>query len=239
MKALRIGTAGWAIPRTVAERFPAEGTGLARYAARFDAVEINSTFYRPHRPQTFARWVETTPPGFRFAVKAPRAITHEARLVDAEAPLAAFAGDVAALGDKLGPLLVQLPPSLAFDAGLAERFFTVVANVWSAACVCEPRHASWFEAEADALLRAYRIGRVAADPARHPLAAEPGGDPSLAYWRLHGSPRIYYSSYDDVWLAALAAKLRVSQAAQTWCIFDNTTSGAAAANALALVETLR
>jgi uncharacterized protein YecE (DUF72 family) len=236
MKALRIGTAGWAIPRAVAERFPAEGTGLARYAARFDAVEINSTFYRPHRPQTFARWAETTPASFRFAVKAPRAITHEARLVDVEARLVQFVGEVSALGEKLGPLLVQLPPSLAFDAGVAERFFAVVAKVWDGACVCEPRHASWFEPEADGLLRAYRLGRVAADPARHPLAGELGGDPSLAYWRLHGSPRMYYSSYDEGWLEGLAAKLRVSPAADTWCMFDNTTSGAAAANALALAQ---
>src|SRR5689334_17239458 len=111
----RVGTAGWAIPRPVAERFPAEGSGLARYAARFDAVEINSTFYRSHRPATYARWVASTPPQFRFAVKLPRTITHEARLADSAARIAAFRAEAAQLGEKLGPLLVQLPPSLAYD----------------------------------------------------------------------------------------------------------------------------
>lgn len=231
---LFIGTAGWAIPRAVAERFPTEGAGLQRYAARFRAVEINSTFYRPHRAGTFERWSETTPPHFRFAVKAPRAITHEARLVDGGAALAAFVDQVATLGDKLGPLLVQLPPSLVFDPVVARDFFAAAASLWPGVVVCEPRHASWFEDAADDLLRTLRIARAAADPARHPRAATPGGWSGLAYWRLHGSPRMYYSAYDDDAIEALAGEIAASPAAEAWCMFDNTTSGAAAANALDL-----
>src|SRR4051812_47236225 len=107
--AIRIGTAGWAVPRAGADRFPADGTGLQRYAARFDCAEINATFYKPPRPSTLQRWVDSTAEDFRFAVKAPKAITHEARLVDVEAPLSAFAQQLELLGPKLGPVLVQLP----------------------------------------------------------------------------------------------------------------------------------
>jgi len=230
----RIGTAGWAIPRAVAERFPAEGSGLQRYAARFAAAEINSTFYRPHRASTFERWRETTPAGFRFAVKAPRAMTHAAKLKGCGTALATFLGEVSELGDKLGPLLVQLPPSLAFEAAVAGDFFAELRRRWDASVVCEPRHVSWFEDEADALLTAHRVARAAADPARHPRAAEPGGWPGLAYWRMHGSPRMYYSSYEPARLAALAQAMAAHPAPEVWAIFDNTTSGAAAANALDL-----
>ena len=120
---LWIATAGWAIPRGVAERFPPRGSGLQRYAACFSAVEINSTFYRSHRASTYARWHASTPAGFRFAVKLPKSITHQARLVDANELVAAFRDEVFELKDKLGPLLVQLPPSLGFAAPIAERFW--------------------------------------------------------------------------------------------------------------------
>ena len=230
----RIGTAGWTIPSAVRDRFPAEGAGLQRYAGVFDGVEINSTFYRPHRPTTFARWVEVTPAGFQFAVKLPKAITHDARLAEPQARLAAFRADVALLGDKLGPLLIQLPPSLVFDTAVAERFFASLRDIWPEACACEPRNASWFQAGADALLRSYRVARVAADPARTPDAGRPGGWLELAYWRLHGSPRMYYSSYEPAYLAELQLAMARSPASRIWCIFDNTTSGAAVENALAL-----
>jgi uncharacterized protein YecE (DUF72 family) len=234
----RIGTAGWAIPRSLAEHFTAEGAALTRYATRFDAVEINSTFYRSHRASTYARWVEATPSQFRFAVKLPRTITHDARLVDAMPMVAAFRSEAMQLGEKLGPVLVQLPPSLAFDSAVAEPFFAGLRDLWPQAVVCEPRHPSWFEAEADTLLQAFRIGRVGADPAIHPSAALPSGWTGIAYWRLHGSPRMYYSNYGEAALLALASALRAATAGEVWCVFDNTTSGAAAANALSLQEML-
>ena len=207
---------------------------MQRYAARFDAVEINSTFYRAHRPSTYARWLASTPADFRFAVKLPKRITHEARLIDSQALVAAFRAEAQHLGDKLGPLLVQLPPSLVFSPAAHEAFFAGLREVWPETVVLEPRHASWFDADAETLLRAYHIGRVAADPAPHPAAARPGGWAGMAYWRLHGSPRMYYSAYDDRALAALADRLRSDESRETWCVFDNTASGAAAANALEL-----
>jgi len=236
---VRIGTAGWTIPRFVAGAFPAEGTGLERYAARFRAAEINSTFYRSHKPSTWVRWREAVPADFRFAAKVPKTITHGAKLIGCEALLDAFVTEVSeGLGEKLGPLLVQLPPSLAFDAEVAGAFFAALRRRSDHAIVCEPRHATWFGPEADALLVTHRVARAAADPARHPGAEAPGGWRELPYWRLHGSPRMYYSSYDDAFLGDVAAAVRAHDGA-AWVIFDNTTSGAAAANALQLSRMLR
>ena len=234
MSRLRIGTAGWAIPRQVADGFPADGSGLQRYAARFDAAEINSTFYRSHRPQTLLRWREATPADFAFALKLSRAVTHEAKLVGAEGALESAIAEARLLGDKLGPLLVQLPPSQAFEPAVAGRFFDAVRARFAGVVVCEPRHPSWFEPAADALLNAARVARAAADPARHAAAGEPGGWPGLAYWRLHGAPRMYFSSYGEAALRALARSLTAHPAPEVWCIFDNTASGAAAADALRL-----
>ena len=230
----RIGTAGWSIPRPLADGFPSDGTGLERYGAVFNAVEINTSFYRSHRPDTYARWRDSVPASFRFAAKTPRTITHYARLKECGALLAAFVAEATVLGEKLGPLLVQLPPSLIFDPAVARAFFETFRSLFSGDIVCEPRQASWFGAEADALLVAHRIARVAADPARHPVAGAPGGWLGLAYWRLHGSPKIYYSSYDQEALRALAARLGPGRTGEIWCIFDNTALGAAAADALAL-----
>lgn len=234
MTDLRIGTAGWSLPRAVRARFAADGSLLERYAAKFNAVEINSSFYRPHRVQTYERWARVTPAGFRFAVKAPRTITHEARLADRGAALEVFLDQVRTLGDKLGPILVQLPPSLAFDPALAGGFFEDLRTRFNGQVVCEPRHGSWFDPEAEMALVAYRIARAAADPSPHPVARTPGGWTGLTYWRLHGSPRMYYSAYDDSALATLAGNLRAGSAAEAWCMFDNTTLGAAAENALQL-----
>lgn len=228
-----MGTAGWAVPRAIAFSFPPEGSALQRYATRFNVAEINSTFYRSHRPGTYARWVEATPPHFRFAVKLPRTITHEARLSNAMPLVAAFRGEALRLAPKMGPLLVQLPPKLAYDPAVADSFFRGLRDLWPEAVVCEPRHPTWFEADAEQLLSAYRIARVAADPLRHPAAATPGGWKGLSYWRLHGSPQMYRSSYDDPALQALASAVREAPG-ETWCIFDNTTSGAAAVDALRL-----
>ena len=135
---------------------------------------------------------------------------------------------------------MQLPPSLAFDAAVAAEFFAGLRARTAAMPACEPRHPSWFEPEADALLAEAGVVRVAADPARVPAAAEPGGWRGATYVRLHGSPRMYYSPYADDYLSALAERLRAGSAAgrESWCIFDNTAAGAATGNALDLLDAL-
>lgn len=238
-----IGTAGWSLSREVAALFPGDGQHLARYARVLTCAEINTSFYRAHRREVYARWAAMTPPGFRFAVKLPRAVTHEARLVDVLAPLQSFIAQVAGLGDRLGVLLAQLPPSLVFEAEVVRGFFRLLAALHPGPVVCEPRHASWFTPEADAALVALRVSRAAADPAPQPQAARPGGwlgpdgdgRGAVLYHRWHGSPRMYWSRYDLPWLAEQAAALaRWPHGSDRWCIFDNTAGGGATPNALAL-----
>jgi uncharacterized protein YecE (DUF72 family) len=233
---VRVGCAGWSLPRAEQARFVAAGSHLERYASRFDAVEINSSFHRPHRPATYERWSASVPSSFRFSVKLPKTITHGLRLRDAGELLAAFLAEAAGLGDKLGCLLVQLPPSLSLEPAVAADFFADLRACSSVPVACEPRHASWFDAEADDLLRELGVARVAADPARVPPAAEPGGWRGMSYYRLHGSPRMYYSAYPEEYLDALSSRIQADAAARraVWCIFDNTTLGAATPNALDL-----
>lgn len=236
---IHLGCAGWSIPSQHARHFPPEGSHLARYAARFPAVEIDSSFYRPHREATYRRWADSVPPGFRFAVKLPREITHRRQLQPGEL-LAEFLKGPAALGGKLGALLVQLPPRLALDRSVAEAFFTDLRRHFPGAVVCDPRHASWFSPEAEDLLETFHIARAAADPALMPAAAEPGGWRGLSYYRLHGSPVMYRSAYPEDFLARLEARLGEERAQRpVWCIFDNTAAGAAIPNALWVLEALQ
>ena len=231
---IHLGVAGWSIRREHSTRFADVGTHLERYASLFNAVEINSCFYRPHRFATYERWASSVPENFRFAVKLPKVITHEARLVGASAALERFLAETSGLGHKRGPILVQLPPSFAFDHEIAIPFFTEFRSRFEGDLVLEPRHETWFTEEVESMLCDYAIARVAADPARVPAAAEPGGDDRIAYWRLHGSPRIYYSAYSRVALERIARVIeeKAGHGLSTWCIFDNTALGAATTDAL-------
>jgi len=232
-----IGCAGWTIPKESGAAFPSGASHLERYASVFPVVEINSSFYRPHRPQTYARWADTVPDTFRFSVKIPRSITHDARLAGAEALLSEFARGVSVLGDKLGCLLVQLPPKQAYVDEVAREFFARLQDMFGCMIACEARHPTWFADNATDLLRERRITRVVADPP----AGQPGPHvptTETIYARLHGHPRIYYSSYAPDYLAALARDLEVHTAAgrTVWCIFDNTAAGAAVPNALQVLH---
>jgi uncharacterized protein YecE (DUF72 family) len=237
---IRVGTAGWSIPRASAFRFQAPGTHLERYARSLRCTEINSSFYRSHAAATYAKWRDSTPPDFRFAVKMPRTITHELKLQDAREPLVAFLAQTDGLAQKRGPILVQLPPSLSFDATIVTPFLDVVRKVYDGLVVCEPRHATWFSRSVASLLDRYRISRVAADPPPVPAAIVPAGWPRVAYFRLHGSPRKYWSRYKAHYIATLAASARsIPSAEEVWCVFDNTASGAAIENAWELRDGLR
>lgn len=240
---MRIGTAGWSIPLATADAFPGEGQHLQRYARVLDCAEINTSFHRSHRVETYARWAAMTPAGFRFAVKMPRTITHDARLRDVREPLERFLAETAGLGDRLGVLLVQLPPSLPYDAGPVNDFLALLRGLHDGAIACEPRHATWFTPAADEALAEARVSRVAADPARLPAAAHPGGwlgpagdgRGAVLYFRWHGSPRMYWSRYGTDWLAGRASELaRWPREADRWGIFDNTAGGEATADALEL-----
>lgn len=239
--AARIGCAGWSLTAQAQSHVPAPGTHLERYASIFNCAEITSSFYRPHQPRTYARWAASVPADFRFAVKAPRTITHDAKLAACGEEIERFLGEIRELGDKLGPVLVQLPPSLAFDAELAKRFFAALRDCFDDDVVCEPRHASWFTGPVSKLLASYRVARVAADPARLPEALRYGGWNGLVYARLHGAPELYRSKYAPAFLDDMAARVvaAVRQGISAWTIFDNTTLGHAFFDALALRDRVR
>lgn len=218
------------------EHFPTPGTHLERYARVLPAVEINSSFYRPHKPVTYARWRDSVPETFRFSVKVPKAITHERRLRDAQEPLERFMGEVDHLEAKLGCLLVQLPPSLQHEPGTARAFFQSLRERTRADIVCEPRHRTWFTDEARQVLEDFGIAYVKADPP--PVRDAQLPDAQVVYYRLHGSPKIYYSEYSEAYLDALAEEIAGHERAgrRVWCIFDNTADGAAQPNALSLLR---
>lgn len=243
MPTVRVGTAGWTIPKVHSHALAEQGSHLERYSRTFSCTEINSTFYRPSRESTWLRWAASVPEDFRFAVKAPKTITHEAALkltAECSGRLDEFLEQVRLLGAKLGPLLFQLPPKQTFDATSAANFFEHLRSRHQGTLVIEPRHASWFSPEADSLLRDLRVVRAAADPARAPEASEPGGFKSLTYYRLHGSPRQYYSEYGQAYVEKLAATVQEKFTdAEVWVIFDNTASGAALGDALAMLRALR
>lgn len=232
---LFIGTAGWSIERACKPLFPEQGTHLERYAHVLNAVEINSSFYRPHQPKTYARWSACVPDHFKFSVKLPKEITHKRRFIDCAEPLDRFLAEATSLGSKLGPILIQLPPSFAYDPDLSEAFFQLIRERHPGPLAFEPRHATWFEPAVEERLVFWRIARVAADPAPVPGAEESGGWDGLRYVRLHGSPRIYYSEYTLEFLTDVAAQV-ARPPVETWVILDNTALGFAARDAVRLAE---
>lgn len=234
--AVRVGCAGWALSSKVASAFPGEGSHLERYAKVFPCVEINSSFYRPHQEKTYRRWADSVPASFRFSVKMPRTITHERRLQAVEEPLEAFLQQAGGLGNHLGCLLVQLPPSLALDVKIATGFFSALRRATRMPVACEPRHASWFTDRGAAVFDEAGVSCVWAHPS--PVAdAEPPDDGRLLYLRLHGTPQVYYSAYDEPFIRSIAQRMEQARHSgkDVWCIFDNTARGEAVPNALSLL----
>ena len=234
-----VGCAGWSLATAVQPLFPEPGSHLERYAQVLPAVEINSSFYRPHRAGTYARWRDSVPPSFRFSVKLPKEITHERRLRDTAAAVNVFLDAACHLGERFGCLLVQMPPSLAFDAATADALFSHLRDRVGVAIACEARHQTWFGPEAAALLAQFDVCRVLADP-KVALDPAPALYQGTVYVRLHGSPVIYHSDYPTAFLQKNAAWLleQHSMGRQVWCIFDNTASGAALPNALATLKNI-
>jgi uncharacterized protein YecE (DUF72 family) len=232
---VRIGCAGWSIPKHAALQFPAGPNNLNRYSQLFNCCEINSSFYRPHRIATWQRWADSVSGNFRFAVKVPRTLTHDARLVCSPEIWLDFLNRIGHLRDKLGPILVQLPPSLAFEREQVSAVFSLLRQHDAKDVVCEPRHSSWFTDQANRTLQDFDIARVASDPACISMASTPGGASTIAYFRLHGSPRTYYSNYTDEFLNGISVQVKkLARRTRVWCVFDNTASGAATINAIEL-----
>lgn len=244
VKGVRIGLAGWNEAagrhgKLLPDCADKKATGLQRYAAAFDFVEVNSSFYRQVRPDTYAKWSREVPDSFRFSVKMHRLITHYTRLKNADL-LNDFFGSVSGLGDNLAVVLVQLPPTLVFDQKVAGRFFRALRRIYQGCAVCEPRHASWSSDEAGALLGEYGIGPVLTgipDVGEELLRTAARKIP--LYVRLHGTPRKYYSSYGSEDLKRLADFLAGHKERGRYVVFDNTAETAGLRNALELQALVR
>ncbi|WP_141734169.1 DUF72 domain-containing protein [Oligoflexus tunisiensis] len=237
MNTFFIGTAAWSIPRTATSFFAPSGSQLERYASRFKAVEINSSFYRDHEPKTYEKWAAMTPANFRFAVKMARAYTHSRDWKTTD--LLHTVDGYLHLGQKLGVILIQLAPRHVFDPDQDRDLFAAIRRIYEGPIVVEPRHRSWASHEAHLLMHEMRIGKVHADPERCP-DLKPEFVSPIQYWRLHGSPEIYASDYAYAYLQHLGETLQKEKAAgqDSWVIFDNTKFGRATHNALELVNIL-
>lgn len=206
-----IGTSGWIIPREYAELFPNEGSHLERYSSVFNAVEITSSFYQDHQFSTYCRWRETVPSDFAFSVKLNKVFTHEHKLKvkrgELEKSLETFTG----LEEKWKALLVQLPPKLVLNLKVAEKFFILLRSIYPGSIVLEARNCTWAGLAALSLYEDLGISLAHADPERCPAPAESSIAGDLVYFRYHGSPQIYRSSYSEGVLAGLARSLQVYQ----------------------------
>ena len=233
---IRIGTAGWGNSRVY--RKPANRSSLEHYGTYFNCVEINSSFYRTHQRSTYERWAASTGRSFRFCVKIPQVISHDAALRGCRDEVQVFWDGVQGLGKKLGVLLLQLPPKVEWDARVAKRFFGLLRSCTTVPLVCEPRHPSWSGLGVERLFKEFGISLVCADPVRLPRSWTLSA--GIRYYRLHGSPRIYWSNYPPSQLDALAGQIAGERASfpEIWCIFDNTAGGAAWDNAKSLAARL-
>jgi uncharacterized protein YecE (DUF72 family) len=201
---LAVGTSGYSYGRWKGSFYPQKlpaAQMLGFYAGRLPAVEINNTFYRMPTPELMGRWAAETPPGFAFALKSPRRITHERRLADIDDSLQRFYQAASILGDKRGPVLFQLPPNLRKDVPLLESFLQLLASVTpEARPAFEFRNTSWFKDDVFDLLRAHAAALCIAESEdlETPLEATTG-------W---GYLRLRRQDYDEAGLAAWAERLR-------------------------------
>ena len=220
---IRIGISGWRYKGWRGTFYPEslpQRRELEFASARFDSIELNGSFYSLQKPESFARWRDETPPGFVFAIKGSRYVTHMRRLLQAEIPLANFfAQGLLRLGDKLGPILWQFPPNFKCDIPRFEQFFSLLPRTQAEAARFAKGHdqrlegRAWLQVEQDGplryaveirndsfacedfigLLRRHAIGLVVADTVEWPLLMDVSAD--FVYCRLHGSKQLYASGY--------------------------------------------
>jgi len=232
-----VGISGWNYEGWKGPFYP---EGLARskwlgYASSaFRSIEVNATFYREMKESTYAKWRDSTPGGFVWAVKAHRYITHVKRLNEVAEPVARFFTAAEALGDKLGPVLFQLPPSLAFDRPRLESFAACLPS--GRRCAIEARHASWLTDDALEALEGCGLGWCISDSAgRYPSRVALTSD--FAYVRLHGPTELYTSSYTDAGLGHWADVIS-GLGVDAYVYFDNDYRAYAPRNARRLMELL-
>lgn len=236
---LRIGTSGWHYSHWRGAFYPQDlpsAAMLGYYQTHFDTVELNNSFYRLPTIAAAAAWRDGTPPGFKFAVKASRYITHMKKLADPASALTRFFPIVDTLADRAGPVLFQLPPRWRVDVGRLEAFLGALPRKHR--YVFELRDPSWLVGDVYAVLRRYDAAFCIYELAGFITPREVTTD--FTYVRLHGPDGKYAGSYPDRVLRAWAAQVRrwARELKAVYVYFDNDQAGYAAANALALRELL-
>ncbi|HVL79230.1 MAG TPA: DUF72 domain-containing protein [Sphingomicrobium sp.] len=232
---IHVGCSGWVYRHWKGLYYP-EGLPQKRwfdhYSSEFDTVEINASFYRLPLPSTFEGWREKAPPGFRYALKANRFLTHMKKLAGIDEALAEFIGLARRLGPALGPILYQLPPSLHKDSGRLSAFLEQLPR--DLEHVVEFRHASWYDEEVPETLDAHGAGFVAHD--LQGLVSPRWASGRTAYVRFHGTGGKYWGRYSDAQMEEWASWLAGQRATgrSCWAYFNNDIHGHALEDAKAL-----
>jgi uncharacterized protein YecE (DUF72 family) len=235
---VRIGTSGWEYAHWRGDFYPADlpkARWFEHYARHFDTVELNSSFYRLPRPEAFDGWRRKAPGGFVYAVKASRYLTHVKRLSEPAEPLERMWTRAKRLGDRLGPVLYQLPPRWAPNLERLESFLAAIPRDHAQAV--EFRDRRWYAAEVSALLAAARVALCLHDMVGSaPPAADPVGP--FVYLRFHGSGARYGGRYGDEALRAWADRIGqwASAGLPVWAYFNNDIGGHAVRDAVRLRE---
>jgi len=237
---LRVGTSGWSYEHWSGGFYPAHlpaSDRLRYYAAHFDTVEVNATFYRLPSASAVSTWRHETPEDFAFAVKGSRLITHFRRLGDVEEALGTFLGRVRGLGPKLDVILWQLPPTMKRDLAVLTRFLGLLGDAGPRNAI-EFRHESWFAEDVFELLRDRNVALVAASGDALEPCYTPTAD--FVYARFHGTAR-YHGEYTRPALEPWAAFLREQHAAGRDCYayFNNDAGGHAPSDAARLLGMLQ
>lgn len=237
---IRVGCSGWVYKHWRGLFYP-EGLPqrlwFQRYAEEFDTVEINASFYRLPLATTFEGWRDKAPPGFRYAVKVNRFITHMKKLLDSEEAVDQFIALTRPLGDTLGPLLYQLPPSLHKNVERLDAFlFRLPKDIEQ---VVEFRHKSWYDEDVLALLDRYGVGFVTHD--LKGLRSPRWASGRTAYVRFHGAAGKYWGRYSDEalvgWTDWCVEQARAGRS--VWCYFNNDIHGHAIDDARTLKSMVR
>ncbi len=233
--ALRVGTSGWTYGDWKGRFYPEDlkpAEYLTWYARRFDTTEINYSFYHLPQPKTFEKWAAQTPEKFVFAVKVSRFITHIQRLEDVREPWEKFLERAAHLGRKLGPLLLQFPPSFRADPARLEAFLETSRELGARRLAFEFRHASWFVPEVASLLAGHDAALVIAHSSRYPCAP-PEATASFVYLRFHGPRELFASRYSEAELEEWAERIRGwrREGRSVYAYFNNDRFGYAIENA--------
>ncbi len=238
---IRIGTSGWTYVHWKGILYPADiaqKRWFEYYTGFFDTVELNATFYRLFPEKTFLGWKEKAPENFRFALKLWRWITHRKRLVNVSEDVAVFCRRAEALGDRLGPILIQLPPGLRWSEEVSSGFLKVLPSSFD--WVFEVRNSTWLNATFFELLQDHNAALAYADHPFVEMEADVAFGPVI-YLRFHGAGQVYAGNYPDEQLRWWAKRIRkwAEHDKDVWVYFNNDLEGHAVRNALDLKKFIR